>query len=382
MSKKISYEEAVSRVFDISQNIEILDKFYIGAKYTVSAKCKIDGHEWTARWQHLFRGTGCPKCSSLKLSKRQSLAPIEKSIFTVKPEWVILFKNKEESKITYPNATYPVNLVCPNCGTERKSIPNSMYRFGFICDSCSISISLGERMFSNLLLQLGLNFERQFKFKDYNKRFDFFIIELNCVVEIQGSQHFLGWGGNDEDLEYQIKNDEFKKKIANDNGVNYISIDCSKSDLNFVKTNIERSCKEIINTSIVDWEDIMYKSQFNSTKEIWDMWDKKDELETLQQFANRIGFSRHCVRKYLKIGNQLGLCNYSTESSRKTASTNVGKSRGKKVYCYDSDYSLIETFSSIREASLITGKTNIRNYCMGNVKPKDGLIWSLKEIIK
>lgn len=48
-----------------SKNIEILDNTYKGADAFLKCKCKIDGHEWKARWSSLHRSYGCPMCAKV-----------------------------------------------------------------------------------------------------------------------------------------------------------------------------------------------------------------------------------------------------------------------------------------------------------------------------
>lgn len=68
------------------------------------------------------------------------------------------------------------------------------------CLDCKNYSSKGEEVIGNLLKQHGINFIREFTFKDllskngYNLRFDFAIVnnfgEVIQLIEYDGSQHF------------------------------------------------------------------------------------------------------------------------------------------------------------------------------------------------
>ena len=61
--KKLSLEEVKDNLNKINANIKILSDKYIDNKTKLKCKCLIDGYEWEAVWSSLQRGTGCPKCS-------------------------------------------------------------------------------------------------------------------------------------------------------------------------------------------------------------------------------------------------------------------------------------------------------------------------------
>ena len=62
MGKRLTNEEVVQRVYNINPDIQIMDK-YINAKTRLKCKCLIDGYEWYAFADSLFKGHGCPKCA-------------------------------------------------------------------------------------------------------------------------------------------------------------------------------------------------------------------------------------------------------------------------------------------------------------------------------
>jgi hypothetical protein len=70
LSDKFSYDINIikSMLLSINKNIVILSGVYKNAKSKLLCKCLIDGHEWSARWNDLQSGQGCPECKRNKLT--------------------------------------------------------------------------------------------------------------------------------------------------------------------------------------------------------------------------------------------------------------------------------------------------------------------------
>lgn len=93
--------------------------------------------------------------------------------------------------------------------------------------SCGCLKSKGELKINQLLQELDYNYCSQYSFSDLKSPkgrtmfFDFAIFDKNnkliCLLEYDGPQHYYGWGGNKNNLEYiqeydKIKNDYCKKR--------------------------------------------------------------------------------------------------------------------------------------------------------------------------
>ena len=88
-----------------------------------------------------------------------------------------------------------------DCGNERICSSKQLKRMEIrSCTQCKNYASKGEEVVANLLIQHGINFIREYTFKDllskngYNLRFDFGVVndfgELIQLIEYDGSQHF------------------------------------------------------------------------------------------------------------------------------------------------------------------------------------------------
>lgn len=70
------------------------------------------------------------------------------------------------------------------------------------------------------------------------KRYDFYIEDLNMVIEVMGEQHYrdVDWFGNLDDIQ---ENDKLKKEFVINNGMKYVAIDCMRSEIPTIRNNIK-----------------------------------------------------------------------------------------------------------------------------------------------
>ena len=106
--------------------------------------------------------------------------------------------------------------------------------------------------------QLNIQFETEEVF-DWakNKRYDFYVPILNCIIEAHGMQHYKdsSWST----VQFQQENDALKENLALSNGiVNYIQLDCRTSNMEYIKQSILSNGKmnELFDLMKIDWDKI------------------------------------------------------------------------------------------------------------------------------
>ena len=295
---KLTNDEFVNSVHSVLSNIEILDK-YINQKAKVKCKCILDGHDWYAYPQNLMRGHGCPKCSAKNTSKRMTYSQFDfiTKVFTISPniqtlskydgtssklrckclicnnEWETMASNllggkgcpkcgnvsrakklaKSHDKFifelnkvnnyisvlgNYENSTTKIKCKCLIDGFEWYALPSNLLK-GTGCPKCDSS--KGELKIENYLNSVGINFIKEYRFSDCkNKRtlpFDFYLPDLNLVIEYDGKQHFspVNFGGCSDEVAIEsfnqtIKNDEIKNQYCNENGIDILRIPYTEED--------------------------------------------------------------------------------------------------------------------------------------------------------
>ena len=99
--------------------------------------------------------------------------------------------------------------------------------------SCGCVKSKGERKICSLLRDNNIAFIQQKTFdscrfkNNYKAKFDFYLPELNCLIEYDGEQHFdcnrHGWNNEDNFKKIQA-NDEYKNSWCKNNNILLIRI--------------------------------------------------------------------------------------------------------------------------------------------------------------
>lgn len=117
--------------------------------------------------------------------------------------------------------------------------------------SCGCLISSGEERIGKYLSEHGIRFEKQKQFdgcmNKFNLRFDFYLPDINAVIEYQGVQHFqpIKFFGGDKALADTKKRDKIKRMFCFENNIKLFTISYNES--------IEEKLKYILSN-----EDIVY----------------------------------------------------------------------------------------------------------------------------
>ena len=143
-------------------------------------KCNQDFLQMPSRLinQHIY---GCNCCPTKKKTNAQFLQEIE----DVLDEYEVL----EE----YVNIDTPIRFKHKPCGCEFSLSPYKfIYRnFKKYCPICYYKKSKGEIVISEVLTNLNIDFVKEMMFKELpNRKFDFFLPQLNTAIEFDGQQHF------------------------------------------------------------------------------------------------------------------------------------------------------------------------------------------------
>lgn len=115
-----------------------------------------------------------------------------------------------------------------DCGNEKVIKRNNVIQ-GFT-KSCGCLISTMENHIKNLLTTNQIPYEEQKSFDDcrdkYALRFDFYIPDLNLLIEAQGRQHYesIEYFGGQEKLDRQQRKDQIKRDYCSANNINLLEI--------------------------------------------------------------------------------------------------------------------------------------------------------------
>ena len=381
MSKKLTNEEYINRVKNITNDIEVIGE-YITIDTPIAHKCKKCGYgssgEWLPRPVHILRNHGCPVCSGNIIGSY----PSYKNSIWAQEEYCYFFKgyiSEEQMKSNMPNSHAKINMTCKYCGRSKYISPNTLIKQGFGC-ICGDGISYPNKFMFSFLEQTGIMFNKEQSFEWSEGRiYDFYIPSLNCIIECHGSQHYEGWNHDDNNLKKEEINDEYKKILAIKNGIkdcNYIVIDCRKSNVEFIKDSIiSTGLLDMLNCDIsnIDFNKCNEFATNNIIKLVCDMWNDGCSVKDIK---NKIKTSNQTVIRYLKKGKELKWCNnYTNKESRKRSSSKgiQNLKNSVPIYCKELDC----VFKSIMSAERYMGISNVTigACCRRRLKTANGMHW-------
>lgn len=359
-----------------NSNILTPDKIFKASNDLYLWNCSVCNSEYPASVNNRINNRNCPYCAGRKINHTNCL-------WTTHPKVAKLLKNKEIGYKVSAGMDKKEEFVCSDCGYVDKKSIQDIVKLGYSCVKCSDGISYPEKFMLNLLSQLKVEFQTQKVFEwSLNKRYDFYIPSLNCIIETHGAQHykesFIYIGG--KSLEDEQKNDQIKKEIAIENGMkNYIIIDCSKSEIGFIKNKIiESAISNYYDLSIVNWEKCHEFSCSSIVRKVCDFWN--DGLKSTVEIAKIVKVDRATICRYLKQGVEIGWSDYNPKEQIKKSVAINGKKSAKQIVQLTKNDKYIKTWNSITEVQyeLKISISNISNVCKGKRSFAGGFKWVYK----
>lgn len=304
-------------------------------------KCNNCGYDegWMVESSLLIKGIGCSCCAN-----RTAVLGINTIWDT--DRWMCDLGVSEEDAKKYTKASNTkINVICPDCGKKKKVVINSIYTNRSIGCTCGDGFSYPEKFMTNVLVQLGVNFQTQLSKKDFswceNYRYDFYIPSLNMIIETHGIQHYKE-SSRGRTLQEEQENDVCKKELAVSNSIeHYIELDCSVSNLEWIKNSVLNSkLNKLFDLSKVDWNQCEEFALKNIIKEVCEYWNNKEEWETTKDLSFKFGLDRCTIIRHLKKGGGHGWCSYDTKEEMIRCGITRGKLSGKKVEMFKNNISL------------------------------------------
>lgn len=302
------------------------------------------------------------------------------------PEIAQYLKNKDDGFKYTKGSNVEVEWICPNCGYSFKKKISKMIFGKNLCPKCSEVHSYPERFFMAILDQLAESYIAHIKFDwSCNKEYDFYFPGKSCIVELHGKQHYtssdFSYLGGRTYVEESL-NDDYKKELAIQNGIyNYITIDCRKSEMEFIKHEIMQSkLPEILcfDKKEVDWINCHRKAIKNKTAMICEYYEK--ESKSIKDICEHFRCCHNTAIEHLKKGAKIGLCSYSPVEALKIAHHDNGqkviKSMSKKVVQKDVITNrVVGEYNSLQEAQRKLNISHIWDCIVGRRETAGGYIW-------
>lgn len=338
MTKQEFIEKLISKN---RYDIELIGDYINTATKTLFKCTKQDClYEWYATPNKILsQGHGCPVCAGKEVSKNIN------SIWALRPDLLQYFVDIEEAYCYTVNSHKVVHLKCPNCGSFKNMTVYSLSTYGFCCQTCRTNISYPNRLIRSILNQFkdSLDYLEYEWSSDWSERLRYDVYfekdKQKYIIEMQGSQHYMGGWKNKKTLEEIQDIDMKKKNLAIQHNIIPIIIDARNSEFNFIFNNI----KDSILNQIFDFNKIdISKCQeeiisSNNIKIICEAY-QQNASKSIKKLSNDFQLSQTTIRKYLKIGTQLGWCEYIPEEIGKT-----------KIRVLDANKNIIGEYLSIAD---------------------------------
>ncbi|MGL4451364.1 MAG: hypothetical protein ACRCTZ_09260 [Sarcina sp.] len=340
--------------------IKVLGK-YNGVYERIECQCVECSYVWNAVPHDLLCGNGCPSCSN------KTLCVGFNDLATKRPDLVKYFVNKEESTQCKVGSGKRFDFKCQDCGKIVNMRVGDFTINGVRCGCTHMCKSFAERVVLNLLKSLNVDFDCEKIFDWSNKkRYDFYIPNLNCIIETHGIQHYKQ-NRRGLTLEKEQENDALKEVLAKENNIDdYVILDCRYSEIEWIKNSIVNSrLSEIFDLSNVNWEQVELKSLETSTKQICELWN---EYENIRKVCEITKLSKPTILKNLKSGKEIGFCNYDAKIEKIKHDENLCKrievfKDGKSLGVYKSIIELQN--SSIKDFGVYLSRGLIGDACSG-----------------
>lgn len=251
-------------------------------------------------------------------------------IALLKPYLIDYVEDKELFYSLSSGSRKKIWIKCPYCGYRDYLNARVFCKRVNPCKVCGDGVSYPEKFISCMLKQLNIKYKKDIAFEwSDDRKYDFYF-EFNnkkIIIETNGSQHykkeFERIGEEARTLEKEIENDIYKEKIAKKYIDYYIKLECSESNKTHIVNSIYNSDLYIIFKEVFDkinFDECDYFAINNSIfRDVCNLWNSNDTITTTD-ISNELNLDIGTVIKYLKRGNEHGICNYSNE---------IGKERGK-----------------------------------------------------
>lgn len=368
MKKRFTNEEFLQKLKD--KNIPYMPlEEYKGMNTKIKWLCYKDSRHIFLQtpWNVLHKNYGCSFCSGHQVLRGYN------DLWTLRPDIAKMLLNPEDGYLYTINSNYKTDWKCPDCGLVIKDkFIYDVSKNGLRCKNCSDGMSYAEKFIYDFLRQLKLEFlyDRAFDWSN-NKRYDFYIPKFDMIIETHGEQHYVerfnfkNSSRNSRSLLEEIANDDFKMNLAIQNGIKiYIPLNCSVSSLEFIKTSVLHSeLNTIFDLSAIDWNKCHLYALTSTTIYVCNLWNSG--MKNTSEICKHTGFALRTVIKKLKLGTEIGLCDYIKYYQH-------NKNRSKKVLCIETQ-KIYESISSVKNDGY--SPSAISNCCNGISDTAYGMHW-------
>lgn len=286
-------------------------------------------------------------------------------IATTHPKLLKYFIHLNDAYTKTHSSKDKVELKCPICGNRKHIHLYSFTARGFRCNVCGGGLSYPNRLMACILHKLGVEFVSEYNPKwavderGKQRRYDFYIPSKSLIIEMDGGFHEKDNNMSGQTRQEAKSIDDWKDKVAKEHDLNVIRIDCVESRIELIKdTILKSSLKKYIDVSDIDWGECEQICRCSMVRQVCDLWNDSNcntASEFYLQNKCNISVSYSTVIEYLKIGNDISLCEYNAKSSMQHVYSN---SHARKPIIVTKDGDIVGGYESISD---FVRKNNMKN---------------------
>lgn len=201
----------------------------IGSHKMATWKCHICSHEFQSKIQDVtVNKQWCGFCGNKRLCSCADCFAKSLASTPAASLFVVTEDGESDASRVFKRSNKRAIFQCKNCGEHRLQVVHDSNKF-FGCMTCKPK-SVAHTMLASFLSSLPVNTVCEWRVdwcKDKNQLpFDFYIEEYQCVVEVDGIQHFQAvkyFGGN-ATFEVQKRHDVIKIRSAINNNISIVRV--------------------------------------------------------------------------------------------------------------------------------------------------------------
>ena len=194
---------------------------YINSQTHVNIICNTCGDNFPQVPSSHLQGCGCDKCARRINHENQKLSEDE----LIERAKKVHGDKFDYSNINYINCNTPINIKCNKCGDTFQQLYPNHIKQNKGCPLCECRITA--KILLDYLRSIYPTTIREFKQEwcrnIYVLPYDFYIPELNLIIELDGNQHFtqvMNWKSPEDNQETDI----YKMDCANEHNLSVIRI--------------------------------------------------------------------------------------------------------------------------------------------------------------
>ena len=349
ISRRISNEEFMERFMSIGEtNIELLGE-YVDCYTKIPCRCKIHDYKWEMLPGNILKNKKCPLCT------KNIVVHGYNDLLTMRPDLEIYIVDKNEVYDLGVGANKKIKVKCPLCGYTTTIAIHQLTSIGFSCQKCSDGISYPNKFSRALLEQLPIeNIDYEWSpdwIKPYRYDNYFEYNGIKYILEMDGKFHYKDNGMSNMTVEEQKAIDDMKDEMAVKHNIKMIRIDCQKSDMDYIKTNIINSeLNTILDLSNIDWVYCNERALHSVVYDICDFYNNSENKST-EYIGKHFHMSRQSIIRYLKQGHIIGICDYTVELAEQQRIEKSMLVHKRKIKVFDQDSKYIGDYDSITNCS-------------------------------